>query len=58
MEEILLEAMSTHMNDRQVMRDSQHGFTKGKLYPTNLLAFYDGLAALVGKGRATDILYF
>ncbi|CAM5101816.1 unnamed protein product [Eretmochelys imbricata] len=56
MEQVLKESILKHL-ERNVIRNSQHGFSKGKSCLTNLIAFYDGITGSVDKGKAVDLIY-
>ncbi|CAM5120318.1 unnamed protein product [Natator depressus] len=57
MEQVLKESILKHLEERKVIRNSQHGFTKGKLCLTNLTAFYDEVTDSVDEGKAVDVLF-
>ncbi|KAK4825045.1 hypothetical protein QYF61_023049 [Mycteria americana] len=56
LEQILREALPGRTDGREVVRDSQHGFTTGKPCLSNLVVFYDGGTVLVDKGGAAGVI--
>jgi len=56
-EQLILDAIIKQVEEKKVIRSSQHGFTKGKSRLTNLIAFYDGVTGWVDERRAVDVVY-
>ncbi|KAK4829863.1 hypothetical protein QYF61_007255 [Mycteria americana] len=54
---LMLETVSRHIKDEEIIRSGQHGFTKGKSCLTNSINFHDEVIGLVDEGRAVDIVY-
>ncbi|CAM4630995.1 unnamed protein product [Caretta caretta] len=57
MGQVLKESILKHLHERKVIRNSQHGFTKGRSCLTNLIAFYDEITGSVDEGKAVDVLF-
>lgn len=55
MEQLILEIIFRHMEEKKIIRSSVHGFAKGK-YLTNLINFNDKMTGLVDEGRTADII--
>jgi len=56
-EQLILEVIIKQVEEKKVIRSSQHGFTKGKSCLTSLIAFYYGMTGWVDEGRAVDVVY-
>ncbi|CAM5139455.1 unnamed protein product [Eretmochelys imbricata] len=57
MEQVLKESILKHLEERKVIRNSQHRFTEGKSCLTNLIAFYDEITGSVDEGKAVHVLF-
>jgi len=57
MEQLIPDVICKQVEEKKVVRSSQHGFTKGKSCLTNMNAFYDSMTSWVDEGRAVDVVY-
>ena len=55
LESIIKDDMMEHLKVNKLLKDSQHGFLKGKSCTTNLNVFMDRITKVVDKGKCADI---
>ena len=56
-ETLVLDAISKQLEEKKVIRSSQHGFTKWKSCLTNLIALYDVITGWVDGRRTVGVVY-
>ncbi|KAJ7407693.1 RNA-directed DNA polymerase from mobile element jockey-like protein [Willisornis vidua] len=54
MEQIILSAITQHLQDEQGLSSNQHGFRRCR---SSLPSFYDQVTCLVDEGKAVDVVY-
>ena len=57
MEQLVLNAIFRQLEEKELIRSCQHGFTKWRSCVTNLVAFYNTVAGWVDGERAVDVVY-
>jgi len=57
MDQLIPEVIIKQVEEKKVIKSSQHGFTNGKSCLPNLIAFYDCVTGWVDEGRAVDVVY-
>ncbi|GAB0206875.1 mitochondrial enolase superfamily member 1 [Grus japonensis] len=57
MEQLILGVINKHVEEKVVIGSGQHGFTIGKSYLTNLIAFSADMTGWMDEGRAVDVVY-
>jgi hypothetical protein len=57
LESIIKDEMNEHMDRNKLIKDSQHGFMKGRSCVTNVVEFMEIVTEAVDNGEAVDIFY-
>lgn len=57
MEQVILKTISRHSKDKQAIRSSQDGYTKGNSCLTNLINVFDEVTGLLDRVRAVAVVY-
>ena len=56
-ESIIRDAVIRHLEDNNLLRDSQHGFRKGRSCLTNVLTFVDKVTGYLDSGVPVDTVF-
>ena len=57
LERVLRDRIYDHLERYSLIRDSQHGFVRGKSCLTSLIEFFEEVTRYVDEGRAVDVVY-
>uniref|UniRef100_A0A4W3J087 Reverse transcriptase domain-containing protein n=1 Tax=Callorhinchus milii TaxID=7868 RepID=A0A4W3J087_CALMI len=57
LESLIKDVIMGFLEDHNKIRQSQHGFTKGKSCLTNLLEFFENVSSRLDRGDPVDVLY-
>src|ERR1043165_5737992 len=57
MERIVKDNIGEHLNEHNIIKGSQHGFTRGRSCLTNLLEFFEEVYERIDEGKPVDVIY-
>ena len=57
LESIIKDSMLEHLEQHKLIRDSQHGFTRGRSCLTNLIDFMEVVTSMLDEGDPVDMVY-
>ncbi len=56
-ESLMRDVIVQHLEDNELLKDSQHGFRKGRSCLTNLLTFLDRVSGCLDEGESVDVVF-
>ena len=57
LESVIKDEVVKHLDRFKLIKDSQHGFTKGRSCLTNLLEFFEEVTSILDGGKPVDVIY-
>ena len=57
LESIIKDDMMEYLTKNKLLKESQHGFLKGKSCTTNLTVFMDKITKVLDEGKCADVFY-